>query len=67
MKIISLKSSYNIGKSTFLYKKHRLIWVFCDFIVFLQNNLRYINEINKIIRNGNILLNYSVVKTKIRK
>ena len=37
--IISHKNAFFDKKSTFLDKKHLLIWVFCDFIVFLQNNL----------------------------
>lgn len=44
--IISHKNAFFDKKNTFLYKKRRfyiknvaLIWVFTDFIVFLQNNL----------------------------
>lgn len=36
--IISHKNAFLI-KNTFLYKNVALIWVFTDFIVFLQNNL----------------------------
>ncbi len=37
--IISHKNAFFDKKSTFLYKNVALIWVFTDFIVFLQNNL----------------------------
>ena len=41
--IISHKNAFFDKKSTFLYKIYiknvALIWVFTDFIVFLQNNL----------------------------
>lgn len=37
--IISHKNAFFDKKNTFLYKNVALIWVFTDFIVFLQNNL----------------------------
>lgn len=37
--IISHKNAFFDKKSTFYIKNVALIWVFTDFIVFLQNNL----------------------------
>ena len=63
--IIGHKNAFLIKKAPFYIKNVALIWVFTDFIVFLQNNLN--RNRNKIIKEWEFLQNYSVVRTTIKR